>query len=389
MNSPGRPGVSGPLKGFRVLELGGMGPAPYAGMLCADYGADVIRVDRPARYAGIGITAEFDLLNRGKRSIVLDLKHSSAAELVAEMVRRCDVVLEGFRPGVLERLGMGPDQLLSANPALVIGRMTGWGQTGPYASMAGHDLGYIAVSGVLHGIGQADGPPQIPMNIVGDFAGGGTFLALGVLAALLERGSTGRGQIIDASILDGTLHLLSGIYSELNADNWVDARGSNALDGGAPFYAIYQTLDNRYLTVAAIESKFFEIFLCVADVDYDAGAQHDRSRWSELRDKIAGRISTRTLDDWVQLFTGTDGCVAPVVSLRESASHPQVKSRGSVQATAGRIEPTPTPRFSNHPIPPAGRPASTPGLDSREILRNLQIANIEDLFAAQLVEESS
>lgn len=341
---------TGPLNGLKVLEIGGMGPGPFAGMTLADMGAEVVRIERPG---GLGVfpgQPTQDVLNRGKRAVSLDLKTPQAVAALLAMVERADLLIEGHRPGVAERLGIGPAECWARNPKLVYGRMTGWGQDGPLSHTAGHDVSYIAITGALHAIGDADGPPQIPLNIVGDFGGGGMYLVAGVLAALREAEQTGRGQIVDAAIVDGVAHLLAGTHAMVNTGTWADERGANLLDGGAPFYSVYETSDGRYMAVGAIESKFYTQLLAGLDVDIDPTHQHDRARWPATKKQIAAAFGTRTRAEWVARFDGTDACVAPVVSLHEAAEHPHMKQRGAVSVQNGLLQPGPAPRFPSESI---------------------------------------
>lgn len=323
------------------------------------------RTGRPAGEGGAG-----DVLNRGKKSVVLDLKRPEAVEAVLALVERADVLVEGYRPGVAERLGLGPEQVHGRNPRIVYGRMTGWGQDGPLAHTAGHDIGYIAVTGALHAIGEAGGPPQVPLNLIGDFGGGSTYLVMGVLAALLEAESTGRGQVVDAAIVDGASHLLAAIHSLMGSGRWVDERGSNMLDGGTPYYAVYETSDGEYMAVGALEPQFYAELLRLLEIDPAVAApenQLDRETWPELRAVFARRFAERTRREWTEVFTGTDACVSPVMGLRDAAAHDHVAARGSVVEVDGVVQPGPAPRFSGHPG--AGpSPAPAPGGDTRDVL---------------------
>jgi alpha-methylacyl-CoA racemase len=358
----------GPLSGLKVLELSGLGPAPFAAMTLADLGADVIRVDRPDAVSPVPLTSRVDVLGRGKRSIELDLKQPAAVSTVLSLVERADVLIEGYRPGVTERLGLGPDECLSRNPRLVYARMTGWGQDGPWAHAAGHDIDYIALTGALHAIGAAGGPPQIPLNLLGDFGGGGMYLALGILAAAREADRTGRGQVVDAAIIDGTAHLMAGTHTLLAAGAWRDERGVNVLDGGAPFYAVYETADGRHMAVGAIEPKFYATLLTALGIGDDPADQHDRSHWPDLQARMAAVFAGRTQAHWVSTFDGTDACVAPVLGIREAASHPQMAARGTLIEVDGVLQPAPAPRFSGHP---QHTPAAAPAVpsDASDILR--------------------
>ncbi|MCH5677596.1 CaiB/BaiF CoA transferase family protein [Streptomyces gilvus] len=350
-------GATGPLSGLRVLELGGIGPGPFAAMLLADLGADVVRVDRADRPTIFPGTPRQNLLHRGKRSVDIDLKSPQGLASARALVARADVLVEGFRPGVAERLGLGPSECLGLNTALVYGRMTGWGQTGPLAATAGHDLNYIGVTGALHAIGAAGGPPQIPLNLLGDFAGGGTYLVIGVLAALREAARTGHGQVVDAAITDGVCHLLAGTHARVASGTWADERGVNLLDGGAPFYSVYETSDGRHMAVGAIEPQFYRAFVAALGVPADPARQNDRSTWPALRERIAAAFRSRTQSEWTEVFAGTDSCVTPVRSLFEAVSDPQIAARGSVVVADGMLQPGRAPRFSAHDDT---RPATAP-----------------------------
>jgi len=347
----------GPLSGCRVVELAGIGPGPFAGMILADLGAEVVRVDRPA--AGEPGRAErFDVLDRGKQSVVLDLKRPEAVAAVLDLVAEADALIEGYRPGVAERLGLGPAQCLARNPRLVYGRMTGWGQDGPMAAQAGHDIAYIALTGALHAIGEEGGPPRIPLNLLGDFGGGSTYLVIGVLAALWAVRAGAPGQVVDAAIVDGAAHLLAMTHGMLAAGAWADERGVNLLDGGAPFYSVYATADGRHMAVGALEPRFYAEFLARLGLDEDPARQHDRSGWAGLRQRIANRFATGTQAEWTRVFDGSDACVAPVLGLREAADHPHIAARGTLVTRDGVLQPAPAPRFSVTPAaPPAPPPA--------------------------------
>jgi alpha-methylacyl-CoA racemase len=347
----------GPLSGCRVVELAGIGPGPFAGMILADLGAEVVRVDRPATgEQGLPHRMGFDVLGRGKKSVVLDLKRPEDVAAVLDLVAGADVLIEGYRPGVTERLGLGPAQCLARNPRLVYGRMTGWGQDGPLAQQAGHDIGYIALTGALHAIGEAGGPPQIPLNLLGDFGGGGTYLVIGVLAALVAVRGGGPGQVVDAAIVDGTAHLLAMTHGMLASGTWADERGVNLLDGGAPFYAVYPTADGRHMAVGAIEPKFYAELLAGLGLDEDPARQHDRGGWQALRGRIAAAFAARTQAEWTAVFSGSDACVAPVLSLREAADHPHIAARGTLVTRDGVMQAAPAPRFSATPAGPAAAP---------------------------------
>jgi alpha-methylacyl-CoA racemase len=369
----------GPLSGLRVVEIAGIGPAPFAGMLLADLGAEVLRVDRPgpSRFPG---NPRHDLLNRGKRSVIVDLRDPRGGQLVRDLAGRADVLIEGFRPGVAERLGIGPAACHVANPALVYGRMTGWGQDGPQAGTAGHDITYLALSGVLHAIGPAGGAPVPPANLLGDYGGGGMLLAAGVLAALWSAGRTGIGQVIDASVLDGSALLATQLYGLLHAGFWQDRRGVNLLDGGAPNYGVYQTADGQYLAIGPLEAKFFTTFLERLGLDTDPLHQ------PKLRELIAARLRTRTRDEWLAVFDGSDACVAPVLSLREAAGydgpgHPHLVAREVFINVDGVRQPAPAPRFSATVVPPPALPPPTPGEHTRRALTDWRVSDVDELIA--------
>ncbi|MCP2336398.1 CaiB/BaiF CoA transferase family protein [Actinomadura rupiterrae] len=379
----------GPLAGVRVVELAGIGPGPFAAMLLADLGADVVRVDRAAAARKGGeATGGTDFTNRGKRSIAVDLKNERGREVVLRLVETADVLLEGFRPGVTERLGLGPDDCLARNPRLVYGRMTGWGQEGPLAQSAGHDIGYIAVTGALHAIGRAGGPPQVPMNLLGDFAGGSMYLVVGVLAALLESRTSGRGQVVDAAIVDGTTHLSTFIHGFMAGGLWQDERGVNMLDTGAPWYDVYETADGGHMAVGALEPQFYAEFLRLLGLA-DAGlpGQHDRDAWPELRERFAAKFKERTRDEWAEIFLPSDACVAPVLSMNEAARHPYNTARDVFVERDGHLQPAPAPRFSRTATDTDGKPA-WPGGHTRSVLADLGIEDADDLIASGAVAET-
>jgi alpha-methylacyl-CoA racemase len=370
-------GLTGPLAGCRVVELAGIGPGPFAGMILADLGAEVVRVDRPGGDGLFPGAERLDLLNRGKKSVLLDLKRPADVQTALDLVGRADVLIEGYRPGVTERLGVGPHECLARNPALIYGRMTGWGQDGPLAGRAGHDIAYIAVTGALHAIGEAGGPPQIPLNLLGDFGGGGTYLVIGILAALWAVRHGAPGQVVDAAIVDGTAHLLALTHGLLAAGGWTDERGVNLLDGGAPFYSIYATSDGRHMAVGALEGKFYAELLDRLGLDEDPARQHDRASWPALRERIAAEFAKQTQAEWSEIFAGSDACVAPVLSLREAAGHPHMQARGSLVTRDGILQPAPAPRFSATATELGGRPP-VPGEHTEEVLRTWGITQAPD-----------
>jgi alpha-methylacyl-CoA racemase len=347
----------GPLAGVRVVELAGIGPGPFCAMLLADLGAEVLRVDRPAAARPGWPT----VLARGRRSVAVDLKHPDGAGVVLDLVASADALVEGFRPGVAERLGIGPDACLARNPRLVYGRVTGWGQEGPWRLAAGHDIDYVALAGALHPVGPAGGPPVPPLNLVGDFGGGGMLLALGVVAALLETGRSGAGQVVDAAMVDGAALLTTQFHELLAAGLWREERGANLLDGGAPFYGVYQTADGRHLAVGALEPQFYAELLRRLGLDAgDLPDQLDRDGWPLLRERLAALFRTRTREEWCELLAGTDACVAPVLGFGEAPAHPHNRARGTFVDVGGVVQPAPAPRFSRTPCDPPS-PAARPG----------------------------
>jgi alpha-methylacyl-CoA racemase len=347
--------VTGPLSGLRVVELAGIGPAPFAGMLLADLGADVVRIDRPGGPALVVVPPEQDVLGRGKRSVTLDLKHPDDVRRVLDLVAVSDLLLEGMRPGVAERLGVGPDDCLARQPALVYGRMTGWGQDGPAAGTAGHDITYVAVTGALGASAPPSDPPMPPLNLLGDFAGA-TYLVVGLLAALHSSRMSGAGQVVDAAMVDSTAHLTTMFHGLLAAGAWTDRPGSNLLDGGAPFYGTYRTSDGGWMAVGALEPAFYDELMHRLGID--AVDRTDASTWPALRQRIADAFVTRTRDEWTAVFAGSDACVAPVLGLGEATRHPHLVARGTFVEHGGVVQPAPAPRFSGTPsaldrLPPA------------------------------------
>lgn len=374
----------GPLSGIRVIEFAGLGPAPFAGMILADMGAEVLRIDRASavttgmsRGGALSLLAAGrlsesdavrDLLGRGRRSVAVDLKRPEAAEVVLRLVESADALIEGFRPGVMERLGLGPEACVARNPRLVYGRMTGWGQEGPYAKMAGHDIGYIALAGALSMIGEEDGPPIPPLNLVADFGGGGMLLAFGIVCGVFEAARSGAGQVIDAAMVDGTALLTTMFHSLRAIGLWSDRRGANLLDGGAPFYRVYETSDGGYMAVGAIEPQFYAELLQILGLESeDLPPQMDRSRWREGRDRFEAVFRTRTREEWTNLFEGRDACVTPVLDIGEAMAHPHNVTRETFVEVAGVAQPAPAPRFSRTPGAIAG-PPPRPGEHTVEAL---------------------
>ncbi|RRQ84596.1 CaiB/BaiF CoA transferase family protein [Streptomyces griseofuscus] len=369
--STAAPAERGPLGGVRVVELAGIGPGPFAAMLLADLGADVVRVDRPGG-PGLGIDPAHDITNRNKRSIVVDLKSPAGAARVLDLAERADILVEGYRPGVAERLGVGPADCHARNPRLVYGRMTGWGQDGPLAERAGHDVSYIAVTGALGMIGRPGEPPAVPANLLGDYAGGSLYLVVGVLAALHHARATGTGQVVDAAIVDGTAHLSAMIHGMLSAGAWQDRRGANLLDGGCPYYGTYETADGGHMAVGALEERFSAEFLRLLGLDDLQGARSDLTRWPELRAAITARFRERTRAEWTALYADSDACVAPVLSLREAPHHPHLAARGTFTDHGGITQPAPAPRFSATPTAVRTGPA-LPGADTEAVARDWDI----------------
>jgi alpha-methylacyl-CoA racemase len=377
----------GPLAGIRVIEVASLAPAPFGCMILSDLGADVLRIDRAgARHSEAA--APPGPLSRGRRSIGLNLKDARGAGLLLRLASSADVLVEGFRPGVAERLGFGPEVVLGRNPALVYARMTGWGQHGPLAATAGHDIDYIAVSGALYPIGRAGERPVPPLNLVGDFGGGGMLLALGVLAALVERQRSGLGQVVDAAMVDGSALLTSFLYGLRASGAWRDERGANLLDGGAPFYDTYQTGDGGYVAVGALEPKFYaELLAGLGLAGAGLPAQYDRAGWPALRDAFARAFRSRTRDEWAEVFSGTDACVAPVLSPGEAPQHPHNAARGVFAEVAGVVQPAPAPRFgrtaAEQPAPPP-----RPGAHTDEVLAGLGLSagEIAELRAAGVAD---
>lgn len=346
----------GPLSGLLVIEMAGLGPVPLAGLMLAEMGASVLRIERKdAARPFLNLPPEMDLERHGRRILKLDLKQEAGRTLLLRLVGRADLLMEGFRPGVMERLGVGPDEARARNPKLIYARMTGYGQEGPLARQAGHDLTYLAYSGVLSMMGPAEGKPVPPLNLVGDYGGGTMFLLTGILAALVERGRSGLGQVVDAAMTDGASMLAAPFFSFVAAGIWSAARGRNLLDGGAPFYDTYETADARFMAVACLEPQFFAEFARLLPLgEALAGNQYDRAVWPQMRDAIARRIAERTQAEWTDLFEGTDACVAPVLTLEEAAAHPHNRARAVHATKAGFTRPAPAPRLDRTPLRLAG-----------------------------------
>lgn len=361
----------GPLKGLKIIELGGIGPGPFCGMLLADMGAEVVVVERTAAPL---LDPATDVTRRSKRSLTLNLKDSDDRQTFLKLVEKADALFEGFRPGVMEKLGLGPEECLERNPRLVYGRMTGWGQTGPLARVAGHDINYISLTGALHATGPRGGKPVPPVPPMGDFGGGAMFLAFGMVCALLEAKSSKQGQVIDAAMTDGSALLMSLINSFDATGRWQTERGSNLLDGGAHFYGTYETRDGKYISIGAIEPQFYAQLVEIADLDPDEfSKQLDSRNWPELQSKFEQVFKTRTRDEWCELMEGTDICFAPVLDLREAPHHPHNKARNTYVEVGGQLHPAPAPRFSRTRADVPSQPC-LPGADTEEVLRDWGIA---------------
>jgi alpha-methylacyl-CoA racemase len=382
---------AGPLAGVRVIELAGIGPAPFCAMMLADSGATVLRIDRPApdrpgpdrpgpdRPGPGQARPEREFLNRGRHSVVLDLKHPRAVDALLRLVDVADVLLEGFRPGVTDRIGVGPEVCLRRNPRLVYARMTGWGQHGPLANTVGHDIGYIARTGALHALGRAGGPPQFPANLLGDFGGGGMVMAYGICAALVERATSGRGQVVDTAIVDGVASLLAMPLMMMAQGWWRDERGVNLLDGGVPWYDVYETADGQWMAVGALEPRFYAALIDGLGLT-DPPDRADPRNWPKLRELLAARFKDRTREQWTATFAGTDACVEPVLSLTEAAADEHLTARQTYVTRDGFIQPAPAPRFSRTPgeLPD---PAPLPGQHTLEALTAWGLADAADLVA--------
>ena len=381
----------GPLKGITIIEIAGIGPGPFAAMSLADMGADVIRVERP----GGGLFAaqqdtRLDLLNRGKRCIGVDLKTPEGVDTVLRLVEEADALLEGNRPGVMERLGLGPEVCLERNPRLVYGRMTGWGQEGPLAGEVGHDLNYVALTGALHAMGRAGEKPAIPLNLVGDFGGGGLMLAYGMVCALLEAKSSGQGQVVDAAMIDGAATLMASTYAANQVGFWSDERGTNVLDSGSHFYEVYETADGKYLTIASVEPQFYAALLAkLGDQVSGMDNQWDMENWPAFKDQLAAVFKTRTREEWDAFFADADICYAPVLSMAEVRHHPHHQARGTFIDDGEIWQPAPAPRFSRT-SGEVQRPPAEIGAHSREILKEFgfEAAQVDALIASGAVKQA-
>lgn len=358
--------MGGPLQGMKIVEMAGIGPGPFCAMMFADMGAEVIRIDRPGR--GDPDRARFDVMARGRRSVAIDLKKPGAGETVLALIAQADALIEGFRPGVMEKLGLGPDPCLARQPKLVYGRMTGWGQFGPLAKVAGHDINYVALSGALHGVGRPHEPPPPPLNYVGDFGGGAMMLAFGILAAIHESRQSGRGQVVDAAMTDGAALLSAMMYGMKAGGEWSNRRGANLIDGGAPFYDTYACADGKFVAVGAIEPQFYEELLRLCEIGDPAFlAQNDCDGWPNLKSKLAAILETRTRDQWCELLEGSEACFAPVLDWDEAPAHPHNQARNTFVTVDGVVQPAPAPRFSLTP-PPIPSGPSPRGGDTDSVL---------------------
>ncbi len=376
--------ASGPLVGVKIVEFAGIGPGPFCGMLLADMGADVVRIDRAEGRAFP------DLANRGKRSVAIDLKKPEGVEAVLSLMDKADALIEGFRPGVMERLGVGPDVALTRNPKLVYGRMTGWGQTGGWASMAGHDIDYIALTGALHTMGRKGEPPAPPLNLVGDFGGGALYLAMGMLAGIIEARTSGKGQVVDCAMIDGAASLMTMFFNMKTVGMWGPERDSNLLDGGAHFYDTYTCADGKWLAIGAIEPQFHALLVKGLGLPEDTfGNYMDRTKWAEHSVRVAEVVKTKTRDEWMEIFDGTDACVAPVLSMDEAPKHPHNAARSTFVEAFGVVQPGPAPRFSRTAGAVNG-PPSVAGKDTAEVLKGWGVApeQVEAFLKAGAVSQA-
>jgi alpha-methylacyl-CoA racemase len=368
----------GVLSGYKIIEFAGIGPAPMCAMLLSDMGAEVLRIDRTEdANLGIPTDAKYGVLNRGRRSVAIDLKRKEGAEVALKLIEKADALIEGFRPGVMERLGLGPDVCQARNQRLVYGRMTGWGQDGPLAHAAGHDINYIALTGALHSIGRKGEAPVPPLNLVGDFGGGGVYLALGVVAGILEAQKSGKGQVIDVAMIDGASSLMAAIYGLRAAGRWTDVRGENILDTGAHYYDVYETSDGKYISIGSIEPKFYAELLRLSGLQQEElPRQNDRPAWPALKERVAKIFKTKTREEWCKIMEGSEVCFAPVLSLQEAPNHPHNRQRGTFVEVDGVVQPAPAPRFSRTPSA-IQRPPAVPGEHTDEALRDWGLSTTE------------
>lgn len=366
--------MAGPLQGVTVIEMAGLGPAPFAGMVLADMGAEVICIDRPAKAGSTDSSRSTEIARRGKKSVALDLKQPASIEAVLKLLERADVLLEGFRPGVMERLGLSPEICLKQNPKLVYGRMTGWGQFGPLSHAAGHDMNYIALSGALHAIGTKEAP-VVPLNLVGDFGGGGMFLVSGVLAGIIQARTSGRGQVVDVAMTDGSALLMSMMYGMMAAGQWKDQRASNMLDGGAHFYGTYRCADDKWVAIGSIEPQFYALLVEKSGIgQIDMASQRDPLTWSDMRKRFEHIFEQRTRAQWCEIMEGTDVCFAPVMGMAEAANHPHNQARKTFCEIDGVLQPSPAPRFSVTESEVAHGPVPI-GSDTTKVLSQLGLSD--------------
>ena len=375
----------GPLQGVKVIEVGGIGPGPFCGMMLSDMGAEIVRVERAGQFA---IAApKFDVLLRNRRSVMIDLRKEEGVSALLKMVEQADALQEGFRPGVMEKLGIGPDVCLERNPRLVYGRMTGWGQEGPLAKAAGHDINYISLSGALHTIGRKGERPVPPLNLVGDFGGGGMMLAFGMACALFEAQKSGKGQVVDAAMIDGSAALMAMMYGFRASGFWEDERGSNMVDGGAHFYDTYETADGKYVSVGSIEPQFYALLLEHTGIDDpDFQNQHDKAKWPAFKARLTEVFKAKTRDEWCRIMEGTDVCFAPVLSLDEAKDHPQSQTRNTFIEVGGVLQPAPAPRFSRTK-PDTPKPPPKVGGDTEAVLADFGFSpdELEALKGANVI----
>ena len=377
--------ASGPLQGVRIVEIASIGPGPFAAMMLADLGADVIRLDRRGGADGPLATGAWNLMNRGRRSAAVDLKHPGGRELVLELCEAADALVEGFRPGVMERLGLGPDDVLARNPRLVYGRMTGYGQDGPLAAVAGHDINYISIAGVLGAMRRQGERPMFPLNLVADFGGGGMLLALGLVCGILEARTSGTGQVVDAAMVDGAAVLSTMFHALRQAGMWGGEPGTNLLDSGAHFYEVYETADGGHVAVGALEPHFYAELLRLLELDSDDFPQWDRARWPELKQRFAEVFATRTRDEWARLLEPAEACATPVLAFDEAPAHRHNAARDTFVVIDGRVQPAPAPRFSRTPGA-ISQPASEPGGDTDQVLADWGITGLERLREAGAID---
>lgn len=381
--------MAGPLSGFRIIELAGIGPGPFCGMMLADQGAEVIRIDRPGVNPMVAQLSGHGILFRNRRTLAVDLKKPEGVETVLRLCEGADAIFEGFRPGVTERLGLGPEVALARNPKLVYGRMTGWGQEGPMAKLAGHDINYIALTGALHAMGRTADVPTPPLNLVGDFGGGGMMMAYGIVCALLEAQKSGKGQVVDAAMVDGAASLMAMFYGLKNVGMFSDNRGTHLLDTGAHFYDVYETADGKFISIGAIEPQFYAILKEKAGLsDDDFGVQMNTSEWPEQKKKIAAVFKQKTRAEWCALLDNTDACFAPVLNLEEAPQHPHMKARNTFIDVGGQLHPAPAPRFSRT-VASAPLPMTPMGQDSKAVLNDFGFSptEVETLFSAGAVSD--